>query len=129
MGESIRARFEVSEWNDTPAGDVEAEARVTRAVVRKTYTSGLIGTSVAIVITTRNDAGAAYTAIELFRGTLGDRAGELSFVHGGIHSGDGDVGFGHVVPGSGTEGLTGASGTIVFGHDSDGGFATISIEL
>ena len=124
MTKTIRARFDVLAWDEAePAADRTA----TPATVRKSYRDGLVGTSTVSMLMTRNETGAAYTAIERLEGTLGDRAGELCLVHGGIHGDEGDVPFGYVVPGSGTGGFAGVTGTLVFGHDEEGGFAEFDL--
>ena len=102
---------------------------MTSALVEKKYRSGVSGTSRATVLMTRSEDGAAYTAIERFSGQFAERSGELSFVHGGIHSEAGHEPFGYVVPGSGTDGFAGASGTLGFGHDDEGGFVDLEITL
>ena len=129
MAERIRARFDVVEWNDVDPKGGGADGSVTSALVQKMFQSGLSGTSHATVLMTKYEGGAAYTAIERFRGALGDRSGEISFVHGGIHSEAGDVPFGYVVPGSGTDGFAGASGTLAFGHADEGGFIDFELTL
>ena len=129
MAEKIRARFDVVEWNNVEPEGSGADGSVTSALVEKKFRSGLSGTSHATVLMSRYEGGAAYTAIERFSGALGDRSGEISFVHGGITSEAGDVPFGYVVPGSGTDGFAGASGTLAFGHDDEGGFIDFELTL
>lgn len=102
MGDRIRGRFNVEEWLEAATDSADAEAGVSRATVRKEYTERLIGKAVAQIVLTRNDDGAAYTAIERFEGALDGVAGSISFMHGGIHDVAGDQSIGRVVPGSGT---------------------------
>lgn len=129
MAETIRARFDVLEWNESEAAADGRDGPATSAVVEKRYRAGLIGRSSAAVLMVRNESGAAYTAIEGFHGTLGERSGGMSFVHGGIHSEEGDVPFGYVVPGSGTGGFAGVAGTLSFGHDAEGAYVDLELVL
>lgn len=128
MADIIRARFSVDQWLEAAADSADAEAGVSRATVRKEYTERLIGKAVAQVTMTRNDAGAAYTAIERFEGALDGEAGSVSFLHGGIHAASGDESIGRVVPGSGTGVFSGALGTIELGRDDQGEFMDVVLD-
>ena len=65
-------------------------------------------------------AGAGFVASEVVTGRLDGREGSFVVQHWGL-TGDGPPRTGgHVVPGSGTDGLTGLTGTVTFAMAPDG---------
>ena len=93
------------------------------AVMRKRFAGAVDGVS-STVFTAAFDqetGAGTYVALESFEGSVGDVAGTLCFVHGASTTG-GDRTDEHfaVVPGSGTGGLAGASGTGALTVDDDG---------
>jgi hypothetical protein len=124
---AIIARFEVTGWNETPLPGVEGDW-ASGAVLPKTFTSGIIGSSTALFISSGTDEGnRAYVAVERITGALDDgRAGSFTVHHGGLES-DPATWFGHIVPGSGTDGLEGVAGSARIQHDEGGAFFTIEL--
>lgn len=118
----LESPFTIDLW--APAeGDALAEPEgrgpaTGRAQVRKTYSGPLVGTSVAELLTTQGEAGAAYLAQERVVGELDGRAGSFVLQHG-ASGGDGQEmrQWAFVVAGSGTGGLTGLSGTGILAHE------------
>ena len=85
-----------------------------RFSIHKTYHGELNGSSVGemLSVTTTTNGSAGYVAIEQFSGTLGDKKGSFVLQHYGImHAGDNRLVL-EVVPGSGSDDLTGLTGTM-----------------
>ena len=71
--------------------------------MRKTYTAGLVGESVAHFISSGDESGRGYLAAERVTGTLDDgRSGSFTVHHGALQHPDDDSAFGYIVPGTGT---------------------------
>ena len=103
------AAFEITGWDQAPYDEPADGPPLTRATVRKTYTGGLEGESVAELLTCGE---LAYTANERVTGTLDGRAGTFVLQHGAWEGGQ----WGFVVPGSGTGALTGLRGEAILEH-------------
>ncbi len=121
--------FEVLSWDQTWTGELAAGWVLARATVRKRMTGAIEGTSVAEVSTTGQGTGRAYSALERVEGTLDGRTGTFLLQHGGAGDETGQAAFGHIVPGTGTDELTGLRGTAVFAHDDAGARITLSYTL
>jgi hypothetical protein len=129
----IIARFDVTGWDPAPlpgvtgsggadgAGDGDWVGAVT---MRKTYTEGLVGESVAHFISSgTEEGGRGYLAAERITGTLPDgRAGSVTVHHGALQHPDDPSAFGYVVPGTGTGDFAGWAGTARIHHDDRGPF-------
>jgi hypothetical protein len=119
--------FHVTGWEATPydldAGD---GPHLSRATVRKAFEGDLVGESTAELLLCQADpedlaAGAGYVASEVVRGTLAGRSGTFVMQHGGLSGGGmAPHTFGHIVPGSGTDGLEGITGTVIGDVAPDG---------
>jgi hypothetical protein len=119
---AIIARFEITRWDDTSLPGVE-DGWATAAIMAKTFTSGIEGSSDGLFITSGETEGQrAYMATERVTGTLPDgREGSFVVQHGGLES-EPDSWFGYIVPGSGTGALQGVSGSAPIHHDEDGAY-------
>jgi hypothetical protein len=118
----LEAAFTIDAW-EPAEGDALAEPdgrgpATGRAVIRKTYSGPLAGTSVAELLTTRGEHGAAYLAQERVVGELAGRAGSFVLQHGAA-GGDGQemTQWAFVVAGSGTGDLAGLQGRGVLAHE------------
>jgi len=123
--EPIIARFTVTGWEETPLPGVEG-GWAGGAVLPKTFTNGISGSSVALFISSGEQEGQrAYIAAERITGTFDDgRSGSFTVHHGGLES-DPATWFGHIVPGSGTDDLAGLAGRARIEHDEQGAYFTI----
>ncbi len=128
--------FEVTGWDQSPYGEAGAAPSLSRATVDKRFTGDLEGESTAELLMCQVDpgdlgAGAGYVASELVSGRLGDRRGTFVLQHWGLAGGEaGERTGGHVVPGSGTDGLAGLSGTVQISVGPDGSHTlTLDYEL
>lgn len=115
MDIDISAPFTLDSWDVTadPA-PADAGAPVTGlAVLTKTYAGGdLTGTATGHALTTQGPGGAAYVAQERIAGTIAGRTGSFVLEHGASGGpGHEDVMRAAIVPGSGTGGLAGISGS------------------
>lgn len=117
--------FEIVKWDETFDGELTDGWAVKRATVHKRFSGVLAGTSVAEVTTTAQGTGMAYSALERVEGTLDGRTGSFLMQHGGAGDEAGQAAFGHIVRGTGTDGLAGLHGTAVFAHDDDGARVTL----
>ena len=91
-----------------------AEGLVGRHALDKTYNGDLNGTGVGEMLSagTATPGSAGYVAIEKVTGTLSGKTGSFYLQHSGtLTRGEGTLSI-HVIPDSGTDELTGLSGTL-----------------
>lgn len=123
---TLEARFAVDGWDDRPVEGLTG-GWVGTIEMRKTFTSGLVGSSVALFVSSGDVEGQrSYFAAERITASLaaaddqaGADPGSVTVHHGGLESAP-DSWFGHVVPGSGTGPFAGWSGAARIIHDDDG---------
>ena len=120
MDIDLSAPFTLDSWDVTadpaPADPAPADAGAPvtgLAVLTKTYAGGdLTGTATGHALTTQGPGGAAYVAQERIAGTIAGRTGSFVLGHGASGGpGHEDVMRAAIVPGSGTGGLAGISGS------------------
>ena len=126
--ETITARFDVTGWEpaDLPGLGLGGDPGdwLGAVVMRKTYTEGLIGESVAHFISSgTEEGGRGYLAAERITGALPDgRSGSFTVHHGALQHPDDPSAFGYIVPGTGTDGFEGIAGAARIRHDDRGAF-------
>lgn len=118
--EVIVADFDVSEWEPTPyqVEGTNSELSTVRAV--KIFEGDITGTSIADLIMAGNSVGAGYVGSEVFAGTIAGRSGTMVIQHWGLAEGTATASSGHIIPGSGTDGLAGISGKAIYSQEADG---------
>jgi hypothetical protein len=126
--QTIHAGFEITGWDQTPYDEGAPGPELARATVRKRFSGGLEGTSVAELLLAQGPGGSGYLASERVEGTLAGRSGTFVIQHGGVGDTTGQHAFGHVVPGSGTGELAGLRGEAAFAHDESGARLTLTLE-
>ncbi|MCS5719934.1 DUF3224 domain-containing protein [Herbiconiux sp. CPCC 205763] len=132
--DTITARFSVTGWEPAElpglAGDDAPAEWVGAITMRKTYSSGLVGTSVAHFVSSgEEDSGRGYLAAERITGTLDDgRTGSVTVHHGALQHPDDPSAFGYVVPGTGTGDFAGFRGQARILHDAEGAYFVITLE-
>lgn len=91
--------------------------------MRKTFTTGLQGTSTALFVSSGDvDGERSYFAAERITASVdGGEPGSVTVHHGGLESVP-DSWFGHIVPHSGTGGLADWSGSARIVHDEQGAY-------
>lgn len=120
------SEFKVTGWDETPYGKEGRRPHLFEALVLKEYRGDLEGKGRARLLMCRaslegllQDAG--YIAAERVSGRLAGREGTFVLHHWGIAAaGSAPRTAGQVVPGSGTGGLAGLSGTMEIRVDADG---------
>lgn len=121
MRTQITVQFEITAWDQTPYDESTDGPALARAIVRKTFSGDLSGTSVAeLLLCAPDDAHAGYLGQERFTGQLAGREGTFVIQHGGIVDGPDQRPFGTIVPGSATSALRGLRGAVTFMHDEQG---------
>ena len=95
------AKFEISEWDEQPFDEGTGVAKLTEALVGKTYTGDIEGTSTTKwLMTYAPDKTASFIGIERIKGSVQGKHGSLVLQH-----------VGHYADGSATAELTVLSGT------------------
>ena len=125
MASDITAAFEVTSWDEHPFDEAIETPKVTEAVVGKSYTGGIEGTSsTRWLMSYAPDETATFVGIELISGTVGDTEGTLVLQHVGEFR-DGAATATLTVVGAGGA-LAGASGSGDFRADPGG---SVSLRL
>src|SRR5689334_5392973 len=119
MGAHIEARFEVSKWDETPFDNADGASKLTEALVEKTYSGDIDGTSTTKwLMAYAPDKTATYVGVERITGTVGGRRGSLVLLHDGTFEGGAATAGLRVV--AGTDELSEVSGTGDFRADPAG---------
>ena len=94
----------------------------------KTFTAGIIGRATTLFMAAGSEEGSrSYVATERITGHVeGGEEGSVTVQHGGLES-DPATWFGHIVPGTGTGGFAGWSGSARIVHDDQGAFFEIDL--
>jgi hypothetical protein len=127
MSTHAQGKFEVQSWEENPYVELEGDAKLTRASVGQAFTGDFEGEgSVEWLMCYREDKTADFVGLQRFVGRLGSRAGSFVMKTQGSFDGSEAKGDFEVVARSGTDELSGITGT--------GGFAapmgsTASVEL
>jgi hypothetical protein len=125
----ITARFEVVGFEPSTIPGIEGDW-VGAIIMRKTFTEGLIGTSVAHFVSSgTEEPGRGYLAVERITGALDDgRSGSFTVHHGALQHPDDPSAFGYIVPGTGTGDFVGFAGGARILHDDRGPYFVLSID-
>lgn len=126
---STTTEFEIAAWDSEVWHESPGGPKLSRATIRKRFTGPLEGESVAEFLGTESEGGRGYVAAEVVEGVLDGRRGTFVIQHGGIDDGSRPVGFGDIVPGSGTGELAGIRGEARFEHDAAGARLTVTYVL
>ncbi len=117
---TINADFEITDWQ---SDDYEVEGtncELSRVRVIKQFEGSIRGTSTADLLMAGNPHGAGYVASEIFTGTVDGLSGSMVIQHWGVAEGTVAASSGHVIPGSGTEELSGIAGKAIYSQDAAG---------
>jgi hypothetical protein len=125
---TLVARFTVDSFEPRQVTGLEADwfGLMTFA---KTFTSGIIGQATTVFMSAGTDEGSrSYVATERITGRTDDgHEGSVTVQHGGLESDPGSW-FGHIVPGTGTGGFTGWTGSARIVHDDRGAYFEIDLD-
>lgn len=130
MNINIRAPFKITGWEPFTEENDEL-ADIARARIRKQFTGEMEATSVAnaILYQTPVQSG-GYVALERITGKIGDREGSFVVQHSGIRDTDGSgPAYGDVVPGSGTGGFEGVTGSMNIAQDASGEYFLLDLKF
>ncbi len=127
--EELTARFDVTGFEPSELQGIEGDW-LGGITMRKVYTEGLLGESVAHFISSgTEEAGRGYLAAERITGTLGDgRSGSFTVHHGAMQDPSDASAFGYIVKGTGTGDFAGFTGQARIIHDERGPFFVFSLE-
>jgi hypothetical protein len=123
--------FEIKGWDVVDSGGVQELADVARATIRKVFTGELEGTSVGygLLLQTPEQTG-GYVVIERVSAKADGREGTFIIQHYGVRDAEGGgPWYGNVVPGTGTEGFVGVTGTFSIQHDEESAIFTFDLEF
>ena len=127
MSTHAQAKFEVQSWDESTYEELEGDAKLTRASVGQGFTGDLEGDgSVEWLMCYREDKTADFVGLQRFVGRLGGRSGSFVMQTRGSFDGTEARGDLDVVAGSGTEELSGITGTGAFAAPLG---STASVEL
>ena len=127
MSTHAQAQFEVQSWDENTYEELDGEAKLTRASVGQAFTGDLEGDgSVEWLMCYREDKTADFVGLQRFVGRLGSRSGSFVMQTQGSFDGTEAKGSLDVVAGSGTEELSGITGTGAFAAPLG---STASVEL
>lgn len=122
---ALIARFRIDDAQPKEVAGLEAEW-LSLMIFSKTFTSGIVGSATTVFMSAGIQEGSrSYVATERISGRTDDgQDGAFTVQHGGLES-DPSSWFGHIVPGTGTGGFAGWSGSARIQHDEDGPYFEI----
>ena len=104
--------FKIVSWDENPFDESEDDSKLTQAHVKRSFDGDLTGTGNLMYVMTHLKSGdASFIGYEKVVGALGGRSGSFVLRHTGSYDGGKATAELEVVPGSGTDGLVGLSGT------------------
>jgi Protein of unknown function (DUF3224) len=124
---TLIARFQVDGYEMRKVEGLEADW-VGLMTFAKTFTAGITGHATTLFMAAGSEEGSrSYVATERITGRRdGGEEGSVTVQHGGLES-DPATWFGHIVPGTGTGGFAGWSGSARIVHDDQGAFFEIEL--
>ena len=115
MSTHARGTFEIKAWDETPYVELDGERKLTRASVEQALSGDLDGeASVEWLMCYREDKTADFVGLQRFVGRLGERSGSFVMTTQGTFDGVKAAGPLTVIAGSGTDELTGITGSGAF---------------
>jgi len=112
MTEILETKLEIKSWDEKPYRELGEGAKLARAEVTLAGTGdGLSGGSFESLLFYRADGTSDYVSVMEITGTIGGRSGSLVLRGTGTYDGTTARGVSTIVPGSGTGGLAGISGS------------------
>jgi Protein of unknown function (DUF3224) len=128
MTTSASATFTIDGWDEAPYEELADGRKLTRASVKQTFSGDITGAgAVEWLMAYRPDATADYVGLQRITGTLGGKSGTFVLSTAGTFDGAVAAGTWTVLVGSGTDGLTGLTGTGTFSAPS-GGEPTVCLD-
>jgi Protein of unknown function (DUF3224) len=127
MSTHAKATFEITSWDETPFDDAPGVAKLTEALVSKTYRGDIEGTSTTKwLMAYAPDKTATFVGLERIKGTIAGKHGSIVLQHTGrFENGSADARLAVV---SGTNELRSVSGSGTFKADP-GGSITLTLDV
>jgi hypothetical protein len=126
MAKHATGTFKVTSWDENTYEQLEGDAKLTRARITQDFSGDLQGGGTwDVLMCYAPDGTAIYTGLVRVIGKLNDRAGSMVLQTNGGFDGNEARWTWSVVPGSGTEQLSGVhgEGAVVAPHGSTGSFS------
>ncbi len=126
MSTHATGTFQVTSWDENTYQQLEGDAKLTRGRIEQDFSGDLQGRGTwDVLMCYAPDGTATYTGLVRVVGRLGERAGSMVLQTNGGFDGNEARWTWSVVPGSGTEQLSGVrgEGTVVAPHGSTGAFS------
>ena len=112
MARSAQARFKVESWDEQTYAELDEGRKLTRASVSQAFTGEIEGSgAVEWLMCYRPDGTASFVGLQRITGRVGERSGSFVLETAGTFDGQEASADMSVVPGSGTEDLSGLRGT------------------
>ncbi len=119
MNKQITIPFQVTAWEMQTTDETTGNPTLSRIIVKKNFDGEVKGESVGeLLMCASTDGAAGYTVMDRFTIEIENRKGSFVAIHGGMT--DEMKATGKIVPSSGTDDLTGISGTLEFKSDESG---------
>ncbi|MGH7642764.1 MAG: DUF3224 domain-containing protein [Candidatus Dormibacteria bacterium] len=110
----LETKLRIDGWNESPVEELDDGGKITRAFVRlRDGADGLRSGSQSMLAYYRPDGTSEYVTLMNLSGRLDGREGNFVLCGEGCYDGTTATGSMAVVPGSGTGGLAGISGSVV----------------
>jgi hypothetical protein len=124
---TLIARFQVDSFEPRQITGLDADWLGLLTFAKK-FTSGITGHATTVFMSAGTEEGSrSYVATERITGRADDgREGSVVVQHGGLES-EPDTWFGHIVPGTGSGGFAGWSGSARIAHDEQGAYFEIKL--
>jgi hypothetical protein len=124
---STKATIQIASWDEDSYSVFEGVGKLTRALVTQTYAGDLVGDGAATLLMyySAPDVPVYYTGLEHFSGTVAGKSGTFVMQAKGIFADGVASTTSFVVPGSGTDELTGLRGDL--GYAATQGDAGITV--
>jgi hypothetical protein len=123
MSTRVVATLELKNWDERPFEEMTGGSKLTRASVTQSVAGDITGeASSESIMYYREDGTATYTGLQRFVGNIGDLAGSFVVQATGTYNGDEARTDIEIIPGSGTDDLSGlqGQGTFVAPHGPTG---------
>lgn len=125
-----RGQFEVATKPEPPFLEQDGN-RLSRNTIRKQFSGDMTGSSEAQMLAAHTDTpgSAGYVAIEHFSGSIEGRSGSFILQHSGVMASGGARLTVEIIPDSGTDDLSGISGTMEIDNDDGEHSYTLDYKL
>lgn len=115
MSTHVEGTFEMTSWDEKPYIELQGQSKLTTASIVQEFDGDVVATGTNdLVMFYREDGTAVFTGYELMVGRIDDREGSFVLEATGTFDGNEARTTVTVVPGSGTLGLAGLSGSGVW---------------